>query len=186
MLLSRLSRSRLLERLLPVAAAATTAAAGGGSGAATAATATLAAPWLQHSSRCSSSHGTSDHEPHAAGHVHAQPDLHAHDHAWQHEEQVEPAASTHADDPEFLRQRQQLLAAALRHVPELGWAGGAAAAAAARNLGLSPAAAGMLGSDAGLVHIFVADCNQRLEAELAAQQDQLAQLDVRCARDTGM
>lgn len=74
------------------------------------------------------------------------------------------------DDPAFQQQRHQLLDAALRHVPALGWGGGAAAAAAAAELGLSPAAAGMLGSDSELVQAFVQRCNQRLEAELAALQ----------------
>lgn len=83
------------------------------------------------------------------------------------------------DDAEFQQQRQQLLAAALKHVPELGWSGGAAAAAAAAELGLSPAAAGMLGSDAQLVQLFVEDCNRRLEAQLVDRRAQLEQLEVR-------
>ncbi|PRW56755.1 ubiquinone biosynthesis mitochondrial [Chlorella sorokiniana] len=83
------------------------------------------------------------------------------------------------DDVEFQRQRQQLLAAALKHVPLLGWSGGAAAAAAAAELGLSPAAAGMLGSDAQLVQLFVQDCNRRLEVQLGERQAQLEQLELR-------
>ncbi|KAL4443693.1 hypothetical protein ABPG75_011430 [Micractinium tetrahymenae] len=75
--------------------------------------------------------------------------------------------------------RAELLAAALRHVPACGWAGGAAAAAAAAELGLSPAAAGMLGSDSQFVQLFVTDCNRRLEAELAGMQAELAPLDAR-------
>lgn len=82
-------------------------------------------------------------------------------------------------DAQFDQQRQQLLAAALRHVPQHGWAGGAAAAAAAAELGLSPAAAGILGSDAQLVQLFVADCNARLEQELADMQEQLGGMELR-------
>ena len=80
---------------------------------------------------------------------------------------------------DFEQRRRQLLEAMLRHVPQHGWAGGAAAAAAAADLGLSPAAAGMLGSDAEAVQLFVADCNQRLEEELAGMQQQLADMDMR-------
>ena len=72
-----------------------------------------------------------------------------------------------------------VLAAALKHVPQLGWSGGAAAAAAAAELGLSPAAAGMLGSDAQLLQLFVEDCNRRLEAQLAERHGELEQLEPR-------
>lgn len=89
--------------------------------------------------------------------------------------QREPAAA------QFYHQRQQLLAATLRHVPQHGWAGGAAAAAAASELGLSPAAVGMLGSDAQLVQLFVADCNARLEQQLASMQKELGGMDTRWA-----
>ena len=102
------------------------------------------------------------------------------------EEEEEAARRRHARaaaDPAFRHQRERLMDAALRHVPTLGWAGGAAAAAAAAELGLSPAAAGMLGSDAELVQAFVQRCNQRLEAELRelSAAGKMQGLDTRCA-----
>ncbi|PSC72641.1 ubiquinone biosynthesis [Micractinium conductrix] len=89
------------------------------------------------------------------------------------------AGARHEDDAAFQQQRRQLLAAALRHVPCLGWSGGAAAAAAAAGLGLSPAAAGMLGSDAQFVQAFVKDCNGRLDEQLAAMPVGLGNMEER-------
>lgn len=101
--------------------------------------------------------------------------------AQQEEDWGQDTSGNRADNAAYAAQRAELLAAALRHVTACGWAGGSAAAVAAAELGLSPAAAGMLGSDSEFVQLFVADCNRRLEAELADMQAELAQLDVRCA-----
>ncbi len=145
--------------------------------------------------------GAASGDAHAAAHAAGQAPHHAQQHHEQHvHEQQHYSEQQHTydqyaydseadeqqqhyqraeDDAEFQQQRQRLLSAALKHVPQLGWSGGAAAAAAAAELGLSPAAAGMLGSDAQLVQLFVEDCNRRLEAQLAERQAELAQLDVR-------
>ncbi len=119
------------------------------------------AAWQRHRDAASASHG-------------AFSSASQHEERW---EQDEPGSR--ADNTAYSTQRAELLAAALRHVPACGWAGGSAAAAAAAELGLSPAAAGMLGSDSEFVQLFVADCNRRLEAELADMQAELARLDVR-------
>ena len=107
----------------------------------------------------------------------------------QQEQQQGPGAAWQEDNPS---QRQLLLQAAVRHAvqQQRGWAGGAAVAAAAAELGLSPAAAAaLLGAptamgagvgDAALAAAFFADCNSRLEAQLATEQQDLVQLEVRC------
>jgi ubiquinone biosynthesis protein COQ9 len=97
---------------------------------------------------------------------------------WQQQQHHQQEAHTPEQD-DFVSRRQQLLAATLKHVPQLGWAGGAATAAAASELGLSPAAAGMLGSDAQTVQHFVADCNRRLDRELAGMQQLLSAMEPR-------
>ncbi|KAL4858469.1 Ubiquinone biosynthesis protein COQ9 [Chlorella vulgaris] len=97
---------------------------------------------------------------------------------WQQQQHQQQEAHTPEQD-DFVSRRQQLLAATLKHVPQLGWAGGAAAAAAASELGLSPAAAGMLGSDAQTVQHFVAICNRRLDRELAGMQQLLSAMEPR-------
>ena len=75
--------------------------------------------------------------------------------------------------------KEALLKAALHHVPRLGWSQSALLAGAS-DVGLSPAAAGLLGdSDAAFVHAFSAHCNRELERRLAAVQQQLAALPVR-------
>ncbi|EFN58007.1 hypothetical protein CHLNCDRAFT_50671 [Chlorella variabilis] len=163
-----------MERLLPealirvVVAAAATAPAGGSR----ADHRRTTQPWRLYTSSSSSSNdaaagggvGEAPSGSFAAGSGHAGEQQH-------HQEQQR--------QEDFEQRRRQLLEAMLRHVPQHGWAGGAAAAAAAADLGLSPAAAGMLGSDAEAVQLFVADCNQRLEEELAGMQQQLADMDMR-------
>lgn len=72
-----------------------------------------------------------------------------------------------------------LVSAALRHVPRLLWSH-AALLAGADDLGLSPAAAGLVGSsDVEFVQAFAAQCNRRLARELTARTEQLASLRVR-------
>ena len=87
---------------------------------------------------------------------------------------AEPSArtgsSSSSSDP-----HQRLLDAALPHVHKRGWSE-AALRAGARDLGLSPAAAGLLGSEAEFVQAFVARCNEQLEAQLAGMRGQLAQV----------
>lgn len=170
-----------MERLLPealirvVVAAAATAPAGGSR----ADHRRTTQPWRLYTSSSSSSNdaaagggvGEAPSGSFAAGSGHAGEQQH-------HQEQQR--------QEDFEQRRRQLLEAMLRHVPQHGWAGGAAAAAAAADLGLSPAAAGMLGSDAEAVQLFVADCNQRLEEELAGMQQQLADMDMRERLRTGL
>lgn len=187
-----------LKRLLPAAAAAVPVASGGGAarlGGAPGAwqqqllrqagTGPVSSADEHSAAAMSGSVAAAGHEqqaaPHAATPPHEQQhfDQHAYDYNSEEEEQHRHYQRPE-DDAEFQRQRSQLLAAALRHVPQLGWSGGAAAAAAAAELGLSPAAAGMLGSDAQLVQLFVEDCNRRLEQELMERQAELCQLEVRC------
>jgi ubiquinone biosynthesis protein COQ9 len=97
----------------------------------------------------------------------------------QQQQQQQPQPPEEDDSEQFAEQRRQLLAAALPHVQRLGWSGGEAAAAAAADLGLSPAAAGILGSDAELVQLFFEECNKQLEAQLAGMQPELEGMDIR-------
>ena len=165
---------RTLERLLPAcstAAAAVSAAAVVGG-----ATAPRMAPawqqpafmWRSHTS----SSGSGSNGAATAG-------FSSYDQQQQQQQQQHHPRAEEADSQQFAEQRRQLLAAALPHVQRLGWSGGAAAAAAAADLGLSPAAAGILGSDAELVQLFFEECNRQLEAQLAGMQPELEGMEIR-------
>jgi len=74
-------------------------------------------------------------------------------------------------------QKTDLLAAALAHVPRLGWSVDALRSGA-KDLGLSPAAIGMLPrGEAELVQHFEEQCNAALARELEMQQEHLQQLN---------
>lgn len=104
------------------------------------------------------------------------------DHAAEHiadEPGSHEAGGEARDNAEGDAAREQLLEHALRHVARLGWTQ-AALVAAAGELGLSPAAVGLLGgSDAAFVQAFCDRCNRQLETQLAGMSSELAAMRVR-------
>jgi ubiquinone biosynthesis protein COQ9 len=88
------------------------------------------------------------------------------------------AEQPHASAPDF---KPALLDAALKHVGTHGWSR-AAVAAAARESGLSPAAAGVLEYDGDLVHHFMSKCNRHLETALQAEDLEGLRIKQRVAR----
>lgn len=85
-----------------------------------------------------------------------------------HDEKAE-TSGRHANE----ELQQRLLDAALGHVKSKGWSH-AALVAAARDLGLSPAATGVLPRREGqLVEHFMQQCNANMEKELAERREEL-------------
>ena len=96
------------------------------------------------------------------------------------------AQSGAASGDSAAEQRLALLERALEHVQQLGWSQ-EALAEGARDLGLSPAAAGLAGGgEADLVAHFLRRCNASLAAELECQREELAAMRVRERVGTGV